>query len=59
MRLAAGGLALLALAMLLAAPVLLSQATPRLWVAYIGALILGISVVVAAHPYKIVRLLVW
>lgn len=59
MRLAAGGLALLALAMLLAAPVVLSVATARLSVAYVGTAILGISLFVAAHHYKIVPFLVW
>ena len=59
MRLAAGGLALLAVALGLAGPVLLGVASPRIATAYVLALLLGISLFVAAHYYKIVPFLVW
>jgi hypothetical protein len=59
MRLAAGALLLLALALFLAFPVILGVATPRIAVAYVTAAILGISLFVAAHYYKIVPFLVW
>jgi hypothetical protein len=59
MRLAAAALSLLAVAVALAAPVILSQATARTATAYVLAILLGISLFVAAHYYKIVPFLVW
>jgi len=59
MRLAAAALALLALALVFAGPVVSSVATPRLATAYVMSAILGISLFVAAHYYKIVPFLVW
>jgi hypothetical protein len=59
MRLAAVGLSILGLGVVLAAPVMLSLATARLMTAYVMAVLLGISLFVAAHYYKIVPFLVW
>lgn len=59
MRLAAAALFVLAGAVALAAPVILSQATARTATAYVLAILLGISLFVAAHYYKIVPFLVW
>lgn len=59
MRLAAGGLVLLGAALGFAGPVLLGVASPRMTTAYVLALLLGISLFVAAHYYKIVPFLVW
>lgn len=59
MRLAAMGLGLLGVSAVLAGPVLLGAATPRVATAYVAALLLGISLFVAAHYYKIVPFLVW
>jgi hypothetical protein len=59
MRLAAGALGLLATALLFAAPVVLGVAGARLSTAYVLVLLLGISLFVAAHYYKIVPFLVW
>jgi hypothetical protein len=58
MRLAAGGLALLGTALLFALPVL-TGASARIGTAYVVALILGVSLFVAAHYYRIVPFLVW
>ena len=60
MRLAAGGLGMLALAAVLAVPAMASS-PPRygLATAYVSLLVLGFSVFVAAHYYKIVPFLVW
>jgi hypothetical protein len=58
MRLAAGALVLLGTALLLAFPVL-HGAAPRIATAYVLALILGVTLFVAAHYYKIVPFLVW
>ena len=59
MRLAAGALGVLAVALLLAAPAMLFDGPPRLATAYVIVLILGISLFVAAHYYKIIPFLVW
>jgi hypothetical protein len=59
MRLAAAALVTFALGVVLGWPVLFSVATPRLVTAYIVAVLLGISLFVAAHYYKIVPFLVW
>jgi hypothetical protein len=59
MRLAAAALSTLGVAVALAAPVILSQATARTATAYVLAILLGISLFVAAHYYKIVPFLVW
>ncbi|HSJ15290.1 MAG TPA: hypothetical protein VK939_12790 [Longimicrobiales bacterium] len=59
MRLAAGGLLLLAIGLGLAGPVLVAAGGARLATAYVLVVILGISVFVAAHYYKIVPFLVW
>ena len=58
MRLAAGALGVLALALVLAWPVLLG-AGARPVTAYVLTILLGISVFVAAHYYKIVPFLTW
>jgi hypothetical protein len=58
MRLAAGGLGVLALALILAWPVLLGGGA-RSATAYVLTILLGISVFVAAHYYKIVPFLTW
>ncbi|HET9947768.1 MAG TPA: hypothetical protein VFQ22_02465 [Longimicrobiales bacterium] len=59
MRLAAAALTLLATALALAGPVVLGRAGPRLATAYVAVVLLGISLFVAAHYYKIVPFLVW
>jgi hypothetical protein len=59
MRLAAAALSVLALALVLSTPVLLSLASARIATAYVTAVVLGISLFVAAHYYKIVPFLVW
>jgi hypothetical protein len=59
MRLAAGALGLLAVALALAGPAVLATASPRLSTAYGLTLLLGISLFIAAHYYKIVPFLVW
>ncbi len=59
MRLAAAGLATLALGLVLAAPVLGGVAGARVATAYVATLLLGISLFVVAHYYKIVPFLVW
>lgn len=59
MRLAAVSLALLGVALVLAAPVVLGAAAPRLATAYVLLVVLAISLFVAAHYYKIVPFLVW
>ncbi len=59
MRLAAAALGFLAVALALAAPVLGGVAAPRVATAYVATLVLGISLFVAAHYYKIVPFLVW
>ena len=59
MRLAAAALSLLAIGLVMSAPVLLSIATARTTSAYMAAVLLGISLFVAAHYYKIVPFLVW
>lgn len=61
MRLAGAGLGFLALALGLG-PAAYAQgiAAPRLWVAYVTALVLGgFTLFVAAHLYKIIPFLVW
>jgi len=59
MKLAATSLGFLAVAAVLAAPVVLTSASPRLVTGYALAVLLGISLFVAAHYYKIVPFLVW
>jgi hypothetical protein len=59
MRLAAGALGLLIVALLLSWPVVLASGPARLAVAYVLTIILAISLFVAAHYYKIVPFLVW
>jgi hypothetical protein len=59
MRLAAGGLVLLGGGLVLAVPVLAGYGSPRVATAYVLAVVLGISLFVAAHYYKIVPFLVW
>jgi hypothetical protein len=59
MRLAAAALGLLAAGLALAGPAVLSGGTPHLATAYVLVLVLGISLFVAAHYYKIVPFLVW
>ena len=59
MRLAAAALAILALTLVFAGPVVWRVATPRLATAYVMSAILGISLFVAAHYYKIVPFLIW
>lgn len=59
MRLAAAALALLAVGLALAGPVVVAEAAPRTATAYVAAVVLGISLFVAAHYYKIVPFLVW
>src|SRR5690606_12866692 len=60
MRLAGAALGVLALALLLA-PAALSAglSAPRLVTGYVAAALLGISLFVAAHYYKILPFLVW
>jgi hypothetical protein len=59
MRLAAGALALLVLALALAWPVVTTDVPARVSVAYVMTIILAVSLFVAAHYYKIVPFLVW
>jgi hypothetical protein len=59
MRLAAGALVLIAAALLLSWPVVVTGATANVAVAYVLTAILGISLFVVAHYYKIVPFLVW
>lgn len=59
LRLAASAMGLLSVALVLAGPVVLGAASPRLATAYVLVLVLGISLFVAAHYYKIVPFLVW
>ena len=59
MRLAAAGLGLLASSLILAAVVATQDVHPRVWTAYVSAVVLGISLFVAALYYKIVPFLVW
>lgn len=59
LRLAAGGLAVLAIGLLMAAPVIAGTASARFATAYVLFLVLGIGLFVAGHYYKIVPFLVW
>ena len=59
MRLAAAALGLLGTGVALAGPVVAGVSSPRLSTAYVLAVVLGISLFVAAHYYKIVPFLVW
>jgi hypothetical protein len=59
MRLAAAALALLGIAVVLAAPVVFVIAPAHVVAAYVTAVILAISLFVAAHYYRIVPFLVW
>jgi len=59
MRLAALALALLLVALVLAGAALLPGASPRAFLVYVLATVLGITLFVAAHYYKIVPFLVW
>lgn len=59
MRLAGAALAVIAVGLVLAAPVLTGSAPARVATAYVAVLVLGISLFVAAHYYKIVPFLVW
>jgi hypothetical protein len=59
MRLAAGALVLIALALLLSWPVVVMGAAANVAVAYMITAVLGISLFVVAHYYKIVPFLVW
>lgn len=59
MRLAAAGLGLLGLGLALAVAVVLLNVPSRTWTAYVVAILLGISLFVAALYYKIVPFLVW
>lgn len=59
MRLAAAGLGLLGMGLALAGPVVLLDVHPRIWTAYVMAMLLGITLFVAALYYKIVPFLVW
>ncbi len=59
MRLAAAALGILAVGLVLAWPVLVIGAPARIATAYVLAVLLGISLFVAAHYYKIVPFLVW
>lgn len=59
MRLAAVALALLAVGLVLAGPVVVGGADPRLATAYVAVIVGGVSLFVAAHYYKIVPFLVW
>jgi hypothetical protein len=59
MRLAAGALLLLLLALVLSWPVIVTGAAARVSSAYVMAVILAISLFVAAHYYKIVPFLIW
>jgi hypothetical protein len=59
MRLAAGALALLALTLVMAGPVVMRAAPMRIGFAYVTAALLAISLFVVAHYYRIVPFLVW
>lgn len=59
MRLVAASLALLAVALLMAGPVLVKLVPLRVGVAYVVAVLLAITLFVAAHYYRIVPFLVW
>lgn len=59
MRLAAAGLGLLAVALAAAWPVVAGAAQARYATAYVLTLLLGISLFIVAHYYKIVPFLVW
>src|SRR5690606_35447069 len=59
MRLAAAALALIAIGLAFAGPVILAGTTTRIGIAYVLVVLLGISTFVAAHYYKIVPFLVW
>jgi hypothetical protein len=59
MRLAAAGLLLLGGGLVLAVPVVAGYASSQVATAYVLAVVLGISLFVAAHYYKIVPFLVW
>ncbi|HEU5050068.1 MAG TPA: hypothetical protein VFU00_07080 [Gemmatimonadales bacterium] len=59
MRLAAAALGLLGVGLALAGPLLIARGSPRAWTAYVLVIVLGISLFVAAHYYKIVPFLVW
>lgn len=59
MRLAAGGLGTLGVAAALGAALAFGAFSPRLATAYVASLVLGISLFVAAHYYKIVPFLIW
>jgi len=59
MRLAAAGLVLLGLGLALGETVVLMNVPARVWTAYVMAMVLGISLFVAALYYKIVPFLVW
>jgi hypothetical protein len=59
MRLAAAALSLLGVGLVLSAPVVLSLSSARTATAYVLAVLLAISLFVAAHYYKIVPFLVW
>jgi hypothetical protein len=59
MRLAAVALSILGLGLMLSVPVMLSLATARTTTAYVLAVLLGITLFIAAHYYKIVPFLVW
>jgi len=59
MRLAGGALGVLAVGLVLAGSALLNPASPRASTAYVLVIVLGISLFIAAHYYKIVPFLVW
>ena len=59
MRLAAAALTLLGVALVMSAPVVFSIANARIATAYVAAVLLAITLFVAAHYYKIVPFLVW
>jgi hypothetical protein len=60
MRLAGAALGVLGLALLLAPPALGAElGSPRLLTVYVAAMVLGLSLFVAAHYYKILPFLVW
>ena len=59
MRLAAIALAVLALGLIVAWPVIAGAAQARHATAYVMTVLLGISLFIAAHYYKIVPFLVW
>src|SRR5690606_3733121 len=59
MQLAAAALALLGVALVLSAPVVFSISSARIATAYVTAVLLAITLFIAAHYYKIVPFLVW